>query len=334
MKRFISLLLVFVMILCSGVSALAMGRQEGLESLQTQFTYGEGPEVNGYKLDYRYFSPVKENDSVKYPLVVWLHGMGEGAYEGKQVINNNIAYWTSDEFQARFENAGGAFIIAPRSPEEDRMYWEDSLIEVVRATIDAFIAENAENIDITRIYVGGFSMGGKMTLKMAVAYPEMFAAAFPICPAWQPDADYIECLSDMPIWLTSGKLDPLVNYSGSVVPTWNAIVEASNVKDNLRFSTLSKVCYPDGKRTTSSHHSWFAVNYDMFSIENGDYPHMKTVGADGNEIKLIYPNGMISWLSGFTVEYDGTPIEGTGNIDITRKGNTGSLLDNIISAIK
>ena len=157
-------------------------------------------------------------------------------------------------------------------------------------------------------------MGGKMTLKMAIAYPEMFAAAFPICPAWAPDEGLISNLSIMPIWLTSSTLDPLVNYYLSVSPTWDKITETSNVAEECRFSTITKVCYPDGSPTDSSHHTWFAVNYDMFSVENGDYPNMTTVDGLGNEVELTYPDGMISWLSEHTSEYDGTPLEGTGNI--------------------
>ena len=320
-KRILAALLAVLTLFCCTSAAFAADETAlplaaGLEALQAQFQPGIGPETNGYTLDYRYYSPVGTTDSQKYPLVIWLHGMSEGAYEGKQVINNDIAYWTSAEFQSRFSDAGGAFILAPRSLEERMIFWDDSMIEPLRATIDDFIEKNAENIDVTRIYIGGFSMGGKMTLKMAVAYPEMFAAAFPICPAWAMDAQYAQYLADMPIWLTSGTMDPLVNYYTSVTPTWNRIVAASSQPENCRFSTLSRVCYPDGSPTSSSHHAWFAVNYDMFSIDNGDYPHMSTIDGTGSAVTLTYPNGMIAWLSQFSSEYDGAPIDGTGNLNI------------------
>lgn len=292
----------------------ALPLSAGLEALQGQFVRGDGPETNGYSLDYRYYSPAKDGDTRKYPLVIWLHGMSEGAYEGKQVINNDIAYWTSAEFQARFEPAGGAYILAPRSPEEQMVFWDDAMVEPLRATIDAFIAENRDTIDVTRIYIGGFSMGGKMTLKMSAAYPEMFAAAFPICPAWNMDAENAANLHSLPVWLTSGVMDPLVNYYFSVTPTWNRILSAHDDPASCRFSTLSQVCYPDGSRTSSSHHAWFAVNYDMFSIDNGDYPHMSTVDGTGAAVTLTYPDGMIAWLSQFTSAYDGAPIEGTGSL--------------------
>ena len=158
-------------------------------------------------------------------------------------------------------------------------------------------------------------MGGKMTLKMAVAYPGMFAAAFPICPAWVPGTEAAAKLCDMPVWPTSGVADPLVNYFAMAMPVWKNIIAESNVPENCRFSSLSRTAYADGLPTSSGHHSWYAVNNDMFSSKNGDYPAMKTVDGNGNKVKLTYPEGMISWLSGFTSDFDGTAATDGGNAE-------------------
>lgn len=334
LKKITALFLAIVCLFSSVISVNAISMDDGVEQLKRQFIKGEGPVAGKYSVDYRYFSPVKENDTNKYPLVVWLHGLGDGAAEGDQVKKSNIAYWASDEFQARFGSVGGAYILAVRSREEYDITWTNEMIEPLRAAIDDFISNNADNIDLTRIYVGGYSMGGKMTLKMAIAYPEMFAAAFPICPAWAPEEGLTANLSDMPVWITSGFNDPLVNYALSVQPTWESIISNSNVPEKCRFSTLSKVCYEDGTATSSSHHAWFAVNHDMFSADNGDYPYMTTVNGLGEDIVLTYPDGMISWLYSQTSEYDGVVIEGTGNI--TTEDNTDNLISfpSIINLIK
>ncbi len=321
-KKIIALILALVCLCSFPVNANALSLDSGIDALRAEFVQGEGPVVNDWSVDYSYFSPVKENDNTKYPLVVWFHGMGDGGEAGKPVEKSNIAYWASDEFQARFGEAGGAFILAPRSHEENAKFWDDDLLEPVRAAIDDFIANNKANIDTTRIYVGGYSMGGKMTLNMITAYPEMFAAAFPICPAWSPSEELTSLFADIPVWLTSSTRDPLVSYYLAVTPTWERIIATSNVKEDCRFSTLTKVCFQDGNKTQSSHHAWFAVNYDMFSIENGAYPYMKTVNGLGEEVELTYPDGMISWLSQFTSDYDGTPVEGSGNLtDGVNSGN-------------
>ncbi len=317
----------------TAVGASAMSLDSGLDALKGQFVKGIGPEVNGYTIDYRYFSPVGENDSTKYPVVVWLHGMGDGAKEGKQVTEHEIAKWTSDEYQARFSKSGGAFIIAPRSLEEKGIYWSDDLIYPLRAAVDDFIAKNRANVDISRIYIGGYSMGGKMTLKMAVAYPEFFAAAFPICPAWTPSTEQTEKIADMPVWLTSCVIDPLVNYFSSVRPTWNNIVATSNVAQDCRFTTLTVSCYANGVPNVSAHHSWYSVTNDKFSDENGDYPMMSVVNGLGEDVKLTYPNGMISWLSSFESDYDGAPATDSGNEEAKGETITKDILGQLKSFI-
>ncbi len=322
-RKFLSFALSVLMLtgICSLLSFAkedtALPLSAGIEELRTQFLKGKGPETDGFSIEYRYYSPVGENDTTKYPLVIWLHGMGDGEYEGKQIERNNMALWASAEYQSRFKESEGAFIMAPRSVEEQELYWTDNLIYPLRAAIDGFIAENKDNIDISRIYVGGYSMGGKMTLKMAVAYPDFFAAAFPICPAWAPDTEATTLLKDMPVWLTSGKMDPLVSYPCLAQPTWRNIVSQSSIPASCRFSSLAVTAYANGLPTSSAHHSWFAVNNDMFSNRNGDYPFMSTVDGSGKKVTLTYPEGMISWLSGFTSDYDGTPATDSGNAEAT-----------------
>ncbi len=317
MKKAISVLLCAVMLIVCAVPAFAWSAKDPVDSMDkpslvASFQKGKGPFTEGYAIDYRYYSPVRENDTAKYPLVIWLHGMYEGSKEGAQIEKNDIAFWASEEFQSRFVN-GGAFILAARSPEEQLNYWGDDTVYPLRAALDDFIAQNAENIDISRIYIGGFSMGGKMTLHMTHAYPEMFAAAFPICPAGSISKDNAPLVADIAYWFVSGTGDPLVNYNAGVVPAWNNVISANNRPADCRFSTLKEVCYPDGEKTSSAHHAWYAVTFDMFSLENGDYPHMSTVNGLGEEVTLAYPDGMISWLCQFTSSFDGSAATDTGN---------------------
>ena len=326
LSKILAAVLAAIMLLSVSVSAANLS--DSKDSLVEKFVAGEGPTVGNYSVDYRYFSPVKENDTTKYPLVIWLHGMGEGGEEGAQIQKNNIAYWASEEMQARFDPAGGAFILAARSREEKGLFWDNSLVAPLKAAIDEFILENSANIDLTRIYVGGFSMGGKMTYKMAVAYPEMFAAAFPICPAWALPDEAVEKIVDMPIWVTSSTKDPLVNYYMNVTPTWEKICRISNVAEECRFSTLTTVCYEDGTKTPSSHHAWFSVNHDMFSADNGAYPNMTTVNGKGEAVELKYPDGMISWLTSHTSDYNGQASEGMGNLETL--GSTDGVLSDAV----
>ncbi len=333
MRKLFSVILALALLVLTGIPAFAASIEEDIDVLVEEFIYGVGPETDGLAIDYRYFSPAKEGDATKYPLVVWIHGMGNGFNEGGQLTASNVAYWVSDEMQARFTN-GGAFILAPRSDELKGSCWNEGTIVPLKAAIDDFIAKNKDNIDLTRIYVGGYSMGGKMTLKMAIAYPEMFAAAFPICPAWSPSENALSYIADMPVWMTSGKPDPLVNYYFGVSKTYEKLCEVTNVPEDVRFSTLSKVCFEDGKKCTSAHHSWYAVNHDMFSSENGDYPHMTTVNALGEEVTLTYSDGMISWLCSHTSDYNGEASEGKGNLENIKEMDSMTGIKDIIDFFK
>ena len=160
-------------------------------------------------------------------------------------------------------------------------------------------------------------MGGWMALNTAATYPEMFAAIFVSCPAWGIDNDIATKISNLPIWIVGGKNDIVVNYNSTIVPTWNKIIEVNNQPANCRFSTLENTTYPDGTKTPDEHYSWYSINYDMFSSEDGDYPYLTTVDGNGNMIKLQYPNGMISWLSDFNSNYeDAFENDESGNVEI------------------
>ena len=279
-----------------------------------KFQKGVGPKTKGLAIDYHYFSPVEnESDTTKYPLVIWLHGFSDGFKEESRFSASDIEMWANDDYQSRFKDSNGAFILVPRALENKGITWGNTLIRPLRATIDNFISKNKDSIDVSRIYIGGYSMGGGMVLKMAVAYPDMFAAIFPICPKWLPSKSAAEKISNLPMWLTGGAKDKIVNYYAEIVPVWDVVISESKIPEICRFSTLGKTLYPDGSKAPMAHYSWFAVNYDMFSSKKDDYPTMKTINGNGDTVNLTYPDGMISWLSDFSSNYDGAPATDNGN---------------------
>jgi predicted peptidase len=70
------------------------------------------------------------------------------------------------------------------------------------------------NIDPTRIYVTGLSMGGFGTWRLVAAHPERFAAAMPICGGGDPQT-MAESLRAIPIWAFHGERDSVVPLSAS-----------------------------------------------------------------------------------------------------------------------
>ncbi|MBQ6467645.1 MAG: hypothetical protein IJJ61_06845 [Clostridia bacterium] len=335
MKKLLCLFMATVMLLgCFGINAFAKAEPDWILELAEKFKDGVGPEVNGIKIDYVSYTPEKLKSGVKYPLVILIHGMGQGGKEREQIVNNNFPAFAGKEMQSRFTN-GGAYIFIPRSDESKNPTgtWSNDEVEPLYEAIQQFIFANRSHIDTTRIYIGGYSMGGKMTIKMISTYRKMFAAAFPMCPAYIPSDAQLEEVADMPIWLSCSKYDILAGYYVYGKDIWEQICRITKVPGNCRMSLLGKVCFPDGTKTDSNHHVWFASSNDMFAQDGGDYPNMVTTDAKGNEVKLVYPNGLISWLCSFTSSYSGGDVEKTNLVE----ENDSTVLDmgkRMIKAIK
>lgn len=120
----------------------------------------------------------------KRPLIVWLHGGGEGGWAEAQnndlplIANRGAVGFVTKEAQRIF---GGAYVLAPQATD----YWlndpEMGYSAKLKKLIDTVVRNN--HIDRNRIYVAGASNGGYMTPRLVVDYPGYFAAQVPICPA-------------------------------------------------------------------------------------------------------------------------------------------------------
>ncbi|GIO12753.1 hypothetical protein J19TS2_23080 [Cohnella xylanilytica] len=262
--------------------------------LQGISSYEEEP------LRYGYFVP--QTGQGKRPLIIWLHGAGEGgqdpaiAYTGNKVVN-----LAGDSIQAKF---GGAYLLVPQTPT----FWMDDgsgqygrsgrskYGKALKALIDEFIARNEAAIDTSRIYIGGCSNGGFMTMRMVLDYPDFFAAAFPVCEALYDevvrDAD-IEAIKQVPIWFTHAKDDEVVKPEETAIPTFERLRRAG--ARNVHFSLFDKVVdihglFTDEREepyTYNGHFSWiYALNDDCRLDYDG-----KPVVADGKEVSLM------EWLS-------------------------------------
>lgn len=216
MKQF--LLLAFY--LCAGVCMQA----QDLSLYEKQLFVS-----NDDTLRCRILTPVNYNPGVKYPLVIVLHGSGErGDNNESQLI------WGGDLFVDSVNRAKfPAIVVFPQCPAEQRWapgkridakgdtlgglrVYSDSAIQkpmqLVLDFIDTLIA--AGRVDSKRIYVGGLSMGGMGTFDILSRRPDLFAAAFPICGAGDPNA-IKRYRKGLPLWVFHGAADPVVLVSNS-----------------------------------------------------------------------------------------------------------------------
>ena len=182
----------------------------------------------GHALNYASYEPA--DDGAKHPLVIWLHGAGEGGNDPRlNTLGNEVTALYSDEFQ---EVMGGAYVLAPQCPTFWMQYdgegnWMDNkgvdsvYLTDLKELIDDYVA-NHENIDADRIIIGGCSNGGYMTMDMIMNYPDFFAAAFPICEAYSDAGikdEQLAGIKDLPTWFIYSKNDTTVDPTMFEEPT-------------------------------------------------------------------------------------------------------------------
>ena len=304
MKKVLMFILsVCVICCCVCFASSAMSKNEGLDALRTQFFSDSSS-----PLDYVAYSPVKEeSDAKKYPLIVWTHGKSSGDYPGHQLIKDDcdIALWSSEEYQSRFKNAGGAFLLLLRCPTDTAVLpWGIERRADAKKTIDDFIAKNP-NVDVSRIYLGGYSLGGKMVYLLASEYPEFFAAVFPMSATYPVSSSELRSMKSVPMWLFTNVNDyktPSVIYSTSVKPIWDYYSKIAVNPQNSRMTTFEVNYRPDGSVNDNNHNTWNAVIHDLF-MDNGEpFPTAKTVDGNGNEVTVTQTDSFISWLSSQSLE--------------------------------
>ena len=180
-----------------------------------------GYRTSGSGMKYRLYSPGRHGSGRGgQPLVVWLHGGGEGAslpdgyYDNETTLraNRGALGFATREAQRIF---GGAYVVAPQSTSywlEDGPRFAPLILEIVRDLARRY------PVDRDRIYVAGCSNGGYMSLKMTTTYPELFAASVPICgvvTSLQPGGPTLITDDELsrittPTWLVASRDDTTV----------------------------------------------------------------------------------------------------------------------------
>jgi len=238
-------------------------------------------------MSYAFYAPPGNNK--KSPLIIWLHGGGEGGTDPSvPLMANRAANYASDDIQAIFK---GAYVLVPQCPgawmhnaegvmtegKEDDVY-HVGLMQLIRD----FVSDHP-GIDPDRIYVGGCSNGGYMSLKLILDHPDYFAAGFISSLAYQSQYisdDQIESIREVPIWFVQSADDQTTIPDSTVVPVYKRL-KAAGAK-NVHFSFYDHVVDITG----------------FFGGEGYHYPgHWSWVYCHANLCRL---------------DYDGSPVEVEG----------------------
>lgn len=161
-------------------------------SAQNKFTNEVFTSQAGDSLLYRELIPEKLDSNIKYPLVLFLHGAGERGNDNEAQLRHGANMFTNPVNRSKYP----AFVLFPQCPVES--YWapinrdrekdEDFFpfngeisptLQAVKKLLDKVVTKYP--IDKNRIYIMGLSMGGMGTFDMVCRYPDLFAAAIPIC---------------------------------------------------------------------------------------------------------------------------------------------------------
>lgn len=196
-------------------------------------------------------------DGDKNPLIVWLHGLGEGGSDiNIPLIKDNTVALSSPAIQKYFttDTQKGAYVAviqcptfwldqsgkgnmgelaAPVTGKGQPSYYTEALV----GAIDQYLQDNSD-IDPDRIYLAGCSNGGYMVMNLAVDYGDKYAAYVPICEGYMNGNltdEKIDELKDRNLWFVQSDDDGTVKPWLYVIPTYYRLIDAGaqNVKCSL-----------------------------------------------------------------------------------------------------
>lgn len=170
---------------------------------------------------YRLLKPAKVEAGKKYPLVLFLHGAGERGDDNKAQLKFLPTWLAEDMNREKFP----CYVIAPQCRSGKKWAEVDwsaatstpmaaepgSQMKYALAALDETIKN--EQVDESRLYLTGLSMGGYGSWDLAARQPDRFAAVVPICGGG--DEKQAAKLTKLPIWVWHGDADKAVKVERS-----------------------------------------------------------------------------------------------------------------------
>lgn len=224
-------------------------------SQSSLFSFEKYTNANGDTLNYRQL--VSDYDPTsKYPLVIFLHGSGERGNDNEAQLKWGVKNFATDQNMKMHP----AIVIAPQCPTN--MSWgnfsgQDMSLQssptepmkLLKELIDQTI--QSLPVDTDRIYITGLSMGGFGTFDAISRYPDLFAAAVPVCGGG--DVSISKSIAHIPIWIFHGALDGAVDPALSR----NMVEGLTKAGANPGYTQYPEV----------GHFSWIAAYSDPMMME-------------------------------------------------------------------
>ena len=137
---------------------------------------------NNVSLEYGLFIPANYDDSKSYPLIMFIPDSSAAGKSIEEVLSEYYGadIWASDSEQAKH----ASFVFCPAFSETvvnddySTSVQIDTAVKVLNEMIDTY------NIDTSRIYTTGQSMGCMTSLYLNSKYPDLFAASLYVSGQW------------------------------------------------------------------------------------------------------------------------------------------------------
>lgn len=217
MKPNVLIAMVLVLACCGGA------RAQTKDGLLEKYSPEVWKSPAGGELNYRVRVPDKVEAGKKYPLVLLLHGAGGRGDDNRGQVNDAGGGASLEKMGV--SSTYGAYVMAGQVP--NNQLWVDvpwssldhempkvsDSMRMMLEALDAFVADQKNQIDPQRIYVIGLSMGGYGTWDAIQRRPGLFAAAVPICGGG--DKRLAKKIAPLPIWAWHGDQDGVIKPSRS-----------------------------------------------------------------------------------------------------------------------
>ncbi len=157
------------------------------------------------EIEYLLYLPEGYGDTEQtWPLMLFLHGAGERGHDLEKVKVHGPPKLVAQGQSMPF------IIVSPQCPT-GKSWTDPSEVQVLISLLDDIVANY--DVDESRVYLTGLSMGGFGTWALGSSCPERFAAMVPICGGG--DSRMARRLRDVPIWVFHGAKDNTVPLARS-----------------------------------------------------------------------------------------------------------------------
>ena len=219
--------------------------------------------IKNQSLNYRILFPKNFDKNKSYPLILFLHGIGERGDDNKLQLKYVDKVFLNENNYNNYKSV----VIFPQAPLDDN--WSSRLLtkneirqvfpenenttkslQLVIKLMDSLV--NEDFIDNKRVYLSGLSNGAMGSFELLKNRPNMFASAVLICGGGNPEWAR-EFAKTTPVWVAHGSDDDVVLPELSINMV-NAIIKYGG---SPKFSLYDNV----------KHDSWFNVFNDPEYLE-------------------------------------------------------------------